>query len=220
MLPNAVDVEMFRPDPESRARVRSEWAVADDARVIGSLGRIDPEKRPDLLVQAFAAVAASHPAARLVVAGAGSRGGRLEEEARRLGVLDRCLLLGHRADAEDVLRGFDVFVQASDSEGSPYSLLEAMASGTPVVATAVGGTPTLVRDGLDGLLVGPGDAGALARAIEETLRSPDAAALRAESARTRVVGERALRAREERVAGHYRRLLDGRPRLASPHTVI
>ena len=215
-LHNAVDVEVFRPDPESRARVRREWGVGDDARVIGSLGRLDPEKRPDLLIEAFAAVAAACSEARLVVAGAGARGGRLEVAARRLGVLDRCRLLGYRADVEDVLRGFDVFVQASDSEGSPYSLLEAMASGIPVVATAVGGTPALVRDGVDGLLVEPSDARALARAIEETLRSPAEAARRAEAARARVSAERSLRGRQERMARHYRRLLDGHPRLASP----
>ena len=119
-----------------------------------------------------------------------------------------------------MLRGFDVFVQASDSEGSPYSLLEAMASGTAVVATAVGDTAALVRNGVDGLLVAPGDASALAQAIESALRSPDAAARRAEAARARVCAERSLRGREERVARHYRRLIDARPRLASPPSVI
>ncbi len=157
-----------------------------------------------------------------------ARGARqLEDETNRRGVRDRCLALGHRADAEVVHRGFDVFVQASDSEGSPYSLLEAMATGTPVIATAVGGMPELVRDGVDGLLIEPGDARALASAIEETLGSPEAAARRAASARARVCAERSLRAREERMAEHYRRLLEARgwragnaAYLASPRTMI
>jgi glycosyltransferase involved in cell wall biosynthesis len=113
-----------------------------------------------------------------------------------------------------------VFVQTSDTEESPYSLLEAMASGTPVVATAVGGTLAAVRDGIDGLLVARGDASAVARAIEETLGSPAAAASRAASARERVIAERSLRAREELLAERYRAVLDGRPRLAAPLTLI
>jgi glycosyltransferase involved in cell wall biosynthesis len=219
-LPNAVDVEVFRPDATRRARVRAEWGVAEREPVIGTLGRLDSEKRPDLLVEAFAAVAARRPEAKLVIAGGRSRGTPIESMVERLGLGDRCLLLGHRADAEDVLRGFDVFVQASDSEGSPYSLLEAMASGTPVVATAVGGVPAMVQAGVEGLLVSPGDAGALADAIDETLRSPDAAARRADAARVRVAAERSLRAREERLAERYRAVLDARPRLASPSPLI
>jgi glycosyltransferase involved in cell wall biosynthesis len=209
-LPNAVDVEVFRPDAAARARVREEWGLTDREHVIGSLGRLDPEKRPDLLVEAFATVASARPQARLVVAGVGSRGVRLLDEARRRGVADRCLVLGHRPDAEDVHRGFDVFVQASDSEGSPYSLLEAMASGTPVIATAVGDIPALIRDRVEGLLVPRGDARALAAAIEATLRSPDEAVRRAEAARRRVSAERSLDARQSRLAEQYRRVLESR----------
>jgi glycosyltransferase involved in cell wall biosynthesis len=214
MLPNAVDVSAFRPDAAARAKVRREWGIDPDDRVIGSLGRLDREKRPDLLIEAFAAVAAAWPGTRLVIAGAGPGEARLEEEARRRGLLDRCRVLGHRPDAEDVLRGFDVFVQASDSEGSPYSLLEAMATGTPVIATAVGDAPTLIRDRIDGILVGPGDAAALARAIEDTLRQPEAAGGRAAAARARVCAERSLAMRQARVAERYRGLLEPRDRRA------
>jgi glycosyltransferase involved in cell wall biosynthesis len=219
-LPNAVDVEVFRPDAARRARVRAEWGVAEREPVIGTLGRLDSEKRPDLLVEAFAAVAERWPRARLVIAGGRSRGTPIESMVERLGLRDRCLLLGHRADAEDVLRGFDVFVQASDSEGSPYSLLEAMATATPVVATAVGDVPGLLQSEIEGLLVSPGDAVALAGAIEASLRSPDAAARRADAARARVIAERSLRVREERLAEGYRAVLESRPRFATPATLI
>ena len=214
-LPNAVDIDVFRPDPAARARIRREWGVRDGERVIGSLGRLDPEKRHDLLLEAFAVVAAARSEARLVVAGAGSRGARLEEEARQRGLQGRCLVLGHRPDAEDVHRGFDVFVQASDSEESPYSLLEAMATETPVIATAVGDTRDLVRDRVDGLLVSPGDAAALARALAETLSDLAAARRRAEAARARVCAERSLAARQTRVVERYRRLLEARGVLAA-----
>ena len=210
MLPNAVDVSVFRPDAAARAKVRREWGIGPADRVVGSLGRLDREKRPDLLIEAFAAVAAARPEARLVIAGAGSGGTRLEEEATRRGLYERCRVLGHRPDAEDVLRGFDVFVQASDSEGSPYSLLEAMATETPVIATAVGDAPTLIRDGVDGILVDPGDAAALARAMEATLGDPEAAGSRAAAARARVCAERSLAIRQARLAERYRGLLEPR----------
>ena len=218
-LPNAVDVDLFRPDAERRTKVRTEWGVADDEVVIGSLGRLDPEKRPDLLIESFAAVAARVPRARLVIAGGQARGTSIRSLAERHGVLDRTLVLGHRPDAEDVLRGFDAFVQASDSEGSPYSLLEAMASGTPVVATAVGGVPSMVSAGEDGLLVPKGDASALAAAIEEILRSPAAARARASAARARIAAERSLVARNARVLERYRHLL-GPARLAGVGALI
>ena len=207
-LPNAVDVELFRPDAARRAKVRGEWGVGENERIVGSLGRLDPEKRPDLLVEAFARVATRLPGARLVIAGGQARGTSIESLAERHGVSDRVLVLGHRSDAEDVLRGFDVFVQASDSEGSPYSLLEAMASGAPVVATAVGDVPTVVRSGVDGLLVPKGDVAALAAAIEETVRSHAAARARADAGRARVAAERSLTARNAQVLARYRRLLD------------
>jgi glycosyltransferase involved in cell wall biosynthesis len=216
VLPNAVDVEAFRPDQAARARVRRAWGVGEHERVIGSLGRLDPEKRLDLLLDAFTTVAATRPEARLVVAGTGSRGAWLEEEARRRGLGARCLVLGHRADAEDVHRGFDVFVQASDTEGSPYSLLEAMASGTPVVATAVGDAPSLLQGGVQGLLTPPGDAGALARAILATLDHPEDARRRAAVARMRVCAERSVSARQERVVERYRRLLEERRGVTAP----
>jgi len=206
-LPNAVDVDLFRPDATRRAKVRGEWGVGENEKVIGSLGRLDPEKRPDLLIEAFATVAARLPGARLVIAGGQARGTSIESLAQRHGVAERVLVLGHRPDAEDVLRGFDVFVQASDSEGSPYSLLEAMASGTPVVATAVGDVPSIIRGSVDGLLVPKGDAAALAAAIEEIVRSPVVARSRAEAARARITAERSLAARNARVFDRCRRLL-------------
>jgi glycosyltransferase involved in cell wall biosynthesis len=215
-LPNAVDVETFRPDAAARAKMRREWSVGNGERVIGSLGRLDPEKRLDLLIEAFAVLAKSRPELRLVIAGTGSLAAELEADGRRRGVADHCRFLGHRADAEDVLRGYDVFVQSSDTEGSPYSLLEAIASGVPVVATAVGGTPALVRDGVEGLLVPPGDASALARAMDEALSSPEAAERRANAAQARVAAERSLTAREEHLAARYRDILDGGRALRAP----
>ena len=208
LLPNAVDVDVFRADEAARARVRKEWGVGESERVIGSLGRLDPEKRPDLLLDAFAAVASQRSEARLVISGAGTLGPWLEAEASRRGLAGRSIVLGHRSDAENVLRGFDVFVQCSDSEGSPYGLLEAMASETPVVATAVGDTPAVVRDQLDGILVRPGDPQTLARAVDDVLCDPGAARRRAVAARERVCAERSLAARQARVAESYRRLLE------------
>ncbi|MGH7261068.1 MAG: glycosyltransferase, partial [Nitrospiraceae bacterium] len=97
----------------------------------------------------------------------------LERLARERGMADAVRLLGVRTDVPDCLAGMDIFVQPSLNEGMGRALVEAMAAGRPVVASRVGGIPTVVQDRKTGLLVPPDDPAALARAIEELLRKPD-----------------------------------------------
>ena len=113
--------------------------------------------------------------------------GQLEAEVqalhRELGLGDRCRLLGYRTDVKDLMAAADLFVLASAFEGLPVSIMEAMASGLPVVATAVGGVPEAVVDGETGLLVPPRDASALAGALLRLARDPDLRAAMATKAR-------------------------------------
>ena len=125
-----------------------------------SVGRLRAPKDFVTLVRAMAGLDA-----RLRIAGDGPDRPAIEAEIGRLG-LTNVELLGTRDDVPDLLAGSDVFVLASDSEGLPMSVLEAMAAGLPVVASAVGGVPELVIDGETGALVPPGDGAALARALE------------------------------------------------------
>ena len=111
------------------------------------------------------------------------QGGALEAGIARLGLADRVLLLGVRRDVPRLLAAADVFVLASDREGLPIAVLEAMAAARPVVATAVGNLPDVIRDGATGRLVPPGDCAALAAALAELLGDPQRAAGMGEAAR-------------------------------------
>jgi glycosyltransferase involved in cell wall biosynthesis len=123
----------------------------------------------DLLV-AMAEVLRVRPHAHLTLVGDGVRRPGLERQARQLGIAERCHFLGHRRDAPSILARAAVGVSASYAEGISNAILEAMATRLPVVATAVGGSPELVRDGQDGFLVPPGAPAALARRIVDLLR--------------------------------------------------
>jgi glycosyltransferase involved in cell wall biosynthesis len=131
-----------------------------------------PQKALDVLVRALAALLPTVPDLRVVIAGEGPQRAALEALAAELGVERSLILLGHRSDVPDLLAAFDLAVSSSSFEGSPLALMEYMDAALPVVATRVGGVPDLIDDGVHGLLVEPGDAGALARAMGELLRDP------------------------------------------------
>jgi glycosyltransferase involved in cell wall biosynthesis len=139
------------------------------ARLI-DVGRLKRPKDPLTLVRAVALLEPGSCSALLV--GDGPERRRVEAEARRLGVAGAVRLAGERRDVRELLAGADVFVLASQSEGLPMSILEAMAAGLPVVASSVGGVAELVEHRVSGLLVPPGDPPALARALGELIRDP------------------------------------------------
>jgi glycosyltransferase involved in cell wall biosynthesis len=211
---NGIDAQQFVRRPDGEAAVRESLGLEPETFVVGSVGRLEPQKRFDLLLQAFAAVRSHAPHLRLVIAGDGSERVRLDAMVRQLGLDASCLLLGHRTDVALLHHAFDLFVQASDYEGTPNAVLEAMAMGTPVVATSAGGTAELVRDGIDGLVVAPGSAGLLATAIDAVLHDLGAARSRAQSARRRVETDLSFDTRMRRVEAIYTSLVDGRRRTA------
>jgi glycosyltransferase involved in cell wall biosynthesis len=127
----------------------------------------------------------------------------LEREAAELGMADRVLFAGYRADAPALLRSFDVFALPSTIEGLPLVVLEAMAAGVPVVATPVGGVGELVRDGETGLLVPPEDPDALAAALRRLLAEPETARRLTEAAGAHVAERFSERVMCERVLAVY-----------------
>jgi glycosyltransferase involved in cell wall biosynthesis len=140
---------------------------------IGTVANLRPEKSIDLLLDAFASLTERFSAEHCTIVG----GGPLEAEVRaRAAGVPRARVLGRRTDARAIMAGFDVFVLSSRAEGLPLALLEAMTLERPVVATAVGGVPDVIRHGENGLLVPPGDAHALADAIAGLLQDPARAA--------------------------------------------
>jgi len=167
-VPNGIDGRSPTPGRD----VRSELGIASTAAVVGSVGALRVEKRFDVLLRAAAVLVTRCPGLRVVIVGEGSERPRLEALAAELGLGDTLLLLGARDDVPDILQALDVAVTASDFEGSPLSVMEYMEAGLPVVATAVGGLPQMIHDGVHGVLVPRRDPGALADAIAGLLADP------------------------------------------------
>jgi glycosyltransferase involved in cell wall biosynthesis len=151
-----------RQDPEVR-RLRRELG-AEGELLVGSVSMLRPQKRIDLLIDAFAAIERRHPTARLVVVGDGPERPALQCRVARLG-LRRVQFLGHRDDVGALLAAFDIFAISSDAEGSPLALIDAMRAGLGLVATTVGGIPEMAPHGDCAVLVPPNDADALATGI-------------------------------------------------------
>lgn len=147
---------------------------AEPPRHLAFVGRLAPEKRPDLFLLVAAELAMDYPDLSVFVIGAGPLATALCSSARRLGIADRCTFTGLVDDVEWRLGAVDVLVSLSDSEGTPRAVLEAMAQGVTVVATAVGGVPDLITDGRTGVLVpaGPATVAAAVTAIRSLLADP------------------------------------------------
>lgn len=212
---NAIDPAQFVRDPALEAPVRAELGLAADALVLGAVGRAEPQKRFDLLIDVFAGLASARPRLQLVIAGDGSKLPELRRHVASLGeVRSRVHLLGHRTDVARLHHAFDVFVQSSDYEGTPNAVLEAMALGTPVVATRAGGTAEIAFDGVHGRLVACGDRTALAAALTELVDDPARARTFAAAARARVESDLSFSTRVARVERIYERLMADEGRTA------
>ncbi len=198
LLPNAWPGDI---EPLQRAVARSELAVPDDRFLIGWVGRLSPEKGPDVLVEALPHL--RDDAVCAAVIGDGSYADVLRARARTLGVADRIDWLGTVPRAGALMSAFDVFVLSSRTEGSPVVLFEAMAAVVPIVATNVGGVPELVSPA-EAFLVPSEDPAAIARAVRAVQEDPQAAATRAQRARARLTSEFGVMPWLERYDALYR----------------
>lgn len=154
-----------RLTPRSDSSVRTEAGIPDGDVVFGFVGRFVPVKDLPTLIGAFALVSRRIPAAWLLMVGDGPERARVAALCRSLGVGDRVVFTGWRHDMSAVYGALDIGVLASRQEGTPLALIEAMAAGRPVVSTAAGGVADVVAHGRTGLLVPPGDVGAMADAM-------------------------------------------------------
>src|SRR5262249_55707283 len=155
LIPNGIDTDRFARAEPAGPGDGLDFRRSD--RVIGTVGRLTEIKRQDVLIRAFARVAARHPESRVLLVGDGPLRAVLEALAAPLGVGDRVTFAGYRDRPERFLRLMDVFALTSRSEGMPLAILEAWAAGLPVVASRVGGIPEVVADGRTGLLFPAGD---------------------------------------------------------------
>jgi glycosyltransferase involved in cell wall biosynthesis len=163
VIRNGADLQKF--GATSRTVARELLGIASGDFVIGTVGRLVPVKDHVVLLSAIAGVNESGVAASMVIVGDGPLRGDLESRAHALGLERQVLFLGHRPDVDRILPALDVFALTSVSEGLPNTVLEAMATGLPVISTDVGGVDELVVDGETGLLVPARDAGAFSAAI-------------------------------------------------------
>ncbi len=171
---NGAPLDEFAPVPRARAlRLRRELGIADDALLVGTVGRLNAQKGHRHLLEAAARLSARLPGVRVLIAGDGDLMDALRARAAELGVAELVVFAGHRSDVPDVLGAIDVFCLSSLYEGTPLALFEAMASGKAIVSTAVDGCREVLEDGVTGLLVPPADASALAAALERAGRSPE-----------------------------------------------
>jgi L-malate glycosyltransferase len=153
--------------------VREEYWFPPHSPIVGHIGALSPSKGQRFLVDAAAIVVREMPEARFLVLGEGELHDVLEHQIRHLHLAQHVVLTGFRADVIGVLKGLDLFVMSSVTEGLGTALLDAMAARRPIVATRAGGIPEVVVHGETGLLVPPRDAPALAAGILELLRDPE-----------------------------------------------
>jgi glycosyltransferase involved in cell wall biosynthesis len=161
--------EMLARREELARAVRREFGVPTDEPLVVTVANFRPEKAYDVLLPALRKVVDSGTPLRLVAVGRGPLREEVERATRSLGLEDRVLFAGERADALEIVAGSDVFVLASRQEGLPVALMEAVSVGIPVVATEVGEIPRLMRSEADALLVAPEDPDALAGAISRVV---------------------------------------------------
>ena len=203
-----LELEPFtRPLP--RGVLRADAGFAANAPLVGMVGRLVPVKDVSTFLRAARLVHAGRPDARFSLVGDGPDRAALEKEAAALGLSGVVCFHGWRRDLPAVYGDLDVVVNASRNEGTPVALIEALAAGRPVVATAVGGTPDLLEHGAHGTLVPAQDERALATAIEASLAAP-ASAARVDAARAHVLAHYGVPRLLSDLAALYRELLHAR----------
>jgi glycosyltransferase involved in cell wall biosynthesis len=184
VIRNGIDTAAFQ-QPVARRHWRALHGFSDSDFLIVSAGRLDPQKNPLGLMNAFAHAFAGQPHAHLLLAGDGSLRDVCRKHILELGLAGRVHLLGTQTAIMETLASCDLFALASDWEGTPLAVIEAMAAGLPVVATAAGGVPELVADGLTGLLAPVGDMDALATALGRLSRDASLRQIMGQAARLR-----------------------------------
>ena len=172
VIPLGFDLEKFFTSDKCRGRLRKELDLSEDVLLVGIVGRLVPIKNHKMFLDAAKIIlATSHysSAAKFIVVGDGELRHTLENYAAKTGIADKVVFLGWRKDLENIYADLDVVGLTSLNEGTPVSLIEAMASSKPVVATDVGGVKDIVKDGVSGRLVASGDINGFAKAVSGLL---------------------------------------------------
>ena len=210
VIPNGIDPDTFRRRDDQVVEYRTKLNCNPDEIIIGSVGRLEPQKRFDLLIESFAKIHQEFPRARLMIAGEGSQRDSLQSLINRLNLTNVCRLIGHCSQVIQFYHALDLYVQSSDYEGTPNVVLEAMAMEVPIVATDAGGTTDILESNVDGLVVPVGNVDRLSESIAHCLTRPELTRQRIVSARTKVESELNFVNRVRRVEQVYETLYGNR----------
>jgi glycosyltransferase involved in cell wall biosynthesis len=207
LIHNAIDTDYFIASDE-QSRAKTALGLDPEEFVIASVGRLSAEKAFSDLIRAFSTL--NHPSRRLrlCIAGEGDEMSNLANLIKDLRLDDRVNLLGFVSDTRQLYEAMDVFALSSLREGLPNVLLESMSMGVPVVSTAIAGIPDLIKDGVSGTLVAPGEPRALGAAIQRFIDEPAFAKDVAVHAREWMVKNYSFSVRMEKIKGIYDRVLD------------
>mgnify|MGYP001474804760 CR=1 FL=1 len=172
VIRSGIELDRFGHPQCPREETRAAWGIPLEAPVVGTVTRLSPQKGPLDFVRAAHLIAQTRPEVRFMMVGDGPLRPQVEELVKELGLGERLVLTGLRRDVPELLAAFDLFVLSSLWEGLPRVVPQAMASGLPVVATAIDGSAEAVVDGVNGFLTPPGDPQAIATTVLRLLGNP------------------------------------------------
>ncbi len=210
VIHNVVDEELLDANPD-RSKIRKELGIDESVMVLGTAGRMVPVKGYDMLIKAAGRIVLNNPRVVFLLAGDGPLKGELETMVEDLGLAENIKFVGFRDDMVDFLGALDIFIMTSYHEGIPVVLLEAMALGRPVVATAVGGILEVIEDGKSGVFVIPSDHLEFARACRKLMEDSDLREGLGQGAKTRIKSSFSSSAQKEKMHNLYCQLKAGQP---------
>jgi glycosyltransferase involved in cell wall biosynthesis len=206
VIPNGVDVDRFCPREPNR-RLQEELKLDPQSPVVGIVAALRPEKNHEMFLRTAEFVHHQLPTVQFLIVGDGPERGKLESLAQRLDLANTVRFLGTRSDVSEILSLIDVVLLTSHTEANPICLMEAMASGKPIVATRVGSIAEIVSPGLSGYLVSPNNSHNMANCVIELLGDRDRAIAMGRVGRERVVAQwsvsRMVQGYENLLAGIY-----------------
>jgi len=214
-IPNGVDTNKF--NIYKKEFTRKKFGFKKEDFIIGIVARLDPIKNHKILISAFKEIVKNYPQTKLIIVGDGPLREELKEKSYQLGINNKVIFMGERNDVPEILKTFDVFVLPSLNEGMSNTILEAMATGIPVIASNVGGNPELVIDGETGFLFPTNDVESLVQKIKTYILYPELKQKHGYNARKRVEEEFSLDQMVRRYEELYLELVE---RKLKPHKLF
>jgi glycosyltransferase involved in cell wall biosynthesis len=209
VIHNAIQSERFQEVEHSRRQMLEGFFAQPPSYLIGAAGRLSPEKGFDVLIESATHVVQQSPSVGFLLFGDGPLRDALARQVEGAGLGDAFALAGFRDDLDQILPSLDLLVLPSYTEGLPNVVLEALAAGVPMVATAVGGTPEVIEDGVSGYLVPPGDPSSLAQTILRALASETDRRAMGQRGRQRVLRDFTFQAQGLQYGQLFQELLEG-----------